>query len=82
MSPVVSSQNLSIFVNDATIYDTGNPPTSGAEIESLPSIDLSNAEPRQLFVVRASLAFNDIAMVPMPFLKNVTLDSQAFMRHE
>ena len=82
MSPVISSENLNVFVNDASIYDTGNPPTSGAEIETLPSVDLSNAEPRQLFVVRASLAFNDIAMVPMPFLKNVTLDSQAFMRHE
>lgn len=82
MAPVIAPENMSIFVNDASIYDTGSPPTSGSDIEDLPSVEVSDAEPRQMFVVRATLTYNDIAMVPMPFLKDVVLDAQAFMRHE
>lgn len=83
MAPVVDPSKLSVFVNDASIYDAGSaPPTSGAGIEGLPSVELSDAEPRQMFVIRARLNYNDIAIVPMPFLKNVVLNSQAFMHHE
>jgi len=83
MAPVVAAENVSVFVNDASIYDSGStPPSSGSEIEDLPPVELSEAEPRQMFVIRASLNYNDIAIVPMPFLKDVVLNSQAFMRHE
>jgi len=83
MAPVVDSSDVSVFVNDASIYDSGSaPPTSGAGIEALPSVELSDAEPRQMFVIRARLNYNDIAIVPIPFLKDVVLNSQAFMRHE
>jgi len=83
MAPVVDTSNVSVFVNDASIYDAGGaPPTSGAGIEALPTIELSNAEPRLMFVVRARVNYNDIAIVPVPFLQDVVLNSQAFMRHE
>lgn len=83
MAPVIPSSNLTVYVNDASVFDSnGTPPVGAAGIESLPSMEVSNAEARQMFVVRAKLSYNDIALVPMPFLKNVTLASQAFMRHE
>ena len=46
-----------------------------------------SAEPRQLFLVRAKVHYNDIAIVPnIPYLGNflddVVLEGQAFMRHE
>ena len=83
MAPVIAAENVSIFVNDASVFDGGGtPPNSGAAIEALPSIELTNAEPRQMFVVRARLNYNDIALVPMPFMDGVVLNSQAFMRHE
>lgn len=82
MSAVVPSESVSIFVKDASIFDDGTPPTTGAGVEAMPNVELSAAEPRQMFVIRASVAYNDIALVPMPFLENVVLDGQAFMRHE
>ena len=53
----------------------------------MPSIELNNAEPRQLFMVRARINYRDVAIVPnIPYLGNflddVTLEGQAFMRHE
>ena len=83
MAPVVDTSKLSVFVNDASVYDGGGTaPTSGDGIEALPTIEVANAEPRQMFVIRARLNYNDIAIVPVPFLKNVKLNAQAFMRHE
>ncbi len=83
MGSVVDPEKVTAFVNDASVYDSGStPPTSGSGIEALPDLELSDAEPRQMFVVRARLSYNDIAIVPMPFLSGVTLSGQAFMRHE
>ena len=83
MSPVIASDDVSVFVNDAGVFDSGgSTPTNGAAIESLPATELSDTKPRQMFVVRARLNYNDIALVPMPFMEGVVLNSQAFMRHE
>ncbi len=77
------TEPVSLFVRDASVFDSGStPPSSGSGIEALPSVELSDADPRQLFVVRATVPYNDIALVPMPFMSGVVLDGQAFMRHE
>ena len=47
-SPFLSTMPASTIPGSA-------PPTSGAGIEALPSVELSNAEPRQMFVIRAAL---------------------------
>ena len=74
---------INVYVKDASVFDSGDPtPTTDAELEALDDIEVADAEPRQMFMVRAKVAYNDIAMVPMPFLRNVVLDAQAFMRHE
>jgi hypothetical protein len=88
LSTVVSSGDVELFVKDASVYDEGGtPPSSGSEIESLPDIQLDEAEPRTLFVVRAKIQYEDIAILPnIPglgaFLDDVVLEGQAFMRHE
>jgi TadE-like protein len=79
---------VQVFVKDASAYDSGSSPGTDAEsIENLPGIQLSDAAPRQLFLVRAKIHYSDVAIVPnIPylgnFLDNVVLEGQAFMRHE
>jgi hypothetical protein len=79
---------VQVFVKDASVYDSGSSPGTGSEsIESLPGIQLSDAAPRQLFLVRAKIHYSDVAIVPhIPYLGNflddVVLEGQAFMRHE
>ena len=83
MTPVINPNNMTVFVNDASVFDSGgSPPADGAAVEALPATELADAEPRQMFVVRARLYYNDIALVPMPFMDGVELNSQSFMRHE
>jgi hypothetical protein len=88
LQTVVDADSVEVFVKDASPYDAGGtPPESGAELEALADIELANAEPRQLFLVRAKIEYQEIALVPnIPilgsFLDDVVLDGQAFMRHE
>jgi hypothetical protein len=79
---------VQVFVKDASAFDAGGSPgTDGQSIESMPGIELSDAAPRQLFLVRAKIHYGDVAIVPhIPYLGNylddVLLEGQAFMRHE
>ncbi len=82
LGSAVPPDALTTFVKDASSVDTGANPDTAAAVEALPNIELSEAESRQLFVVRASVPYNSIAIVPNPFLNSVTLDAQAFIRHE
>lgn len=74
---------VQVFVKNGQDFDDGGSvPESGEGFESKPDIELDGAEPRQLFFIRAKVDYNDIALVPMPFMDGVTLQGQAFMRHE
>jgi Flp pilus assembly protein TadG len=79
----VPTSKITIYVKNAATFDgSGTPPSTDSGLESLPDVSVSALSPRQMFMVRVKVAYNDIALVPMPFLKNKTLDAQAFMRHE
>lgn len=83
MGAAVATSKVTVYVKDASVFDTSStPPNADASLEAMTDIEVSTAQPRQMFMVRAKVRYNDIALVPMPFLKNMTLDAQAFMRHE
>jgi len=83
----VKPELVEVFVKDASVFDGAGGGTDSESLEALPNIELSNAAPRSMFVVRAKVNYNDIAIVPnIPFLGNfldeVVLQGQSFMRHE
>jgi hypothetical protein len=88
LGTLVDAGDVEVFIKNASPYDAGGtPPESGSELEALADIELGDAEPRQLFLVRAKVNYEDIAIVPnIPylgaFLDGVVLEGQAFMRHE
>ncbi|MGD9632323.1 MAG: TadE/TadG family type IV pilus assembly protein [Pirellulales bacterium] len=88
LGAAVDPSAISVYVKDASVFDSDTPPTTSASsLEALGNIELSDAAPRQLFLVRAKVHYNDVAIVPnIPylgnFLDNVVLQGQSFMRHE
>jgi Flp pilus assembly protein TadG len=83
LSAVLDTADLSVIVKDAGVFDTSGPyPNSAAGFNSLSDIELNDAEPRQCFLVRASVAYNDVALIPFSVLDGVQLSGQALMRHE
>jgi Flp pilus assembly protein TadG len=79
----VPTSKITIYIKDASVFDgSGTPPSTDSALEALSNCEVAALDPRQMFMVRAKVAYNDVSLVPMPFLKNLTLDAQAFMRHE
>lgn len=88
LGSAVNPSKVQVFVKNASAFDqSSSPGTSGTQLEAMPNIELGNAEARTLFMVRAKISYRDIAIVPnIPFLgsflDDVTIQGQAFTRHE
>jgi Flp pilus assembly protein TadG len=81
---VIDSQKITLLVKDASVYDGDGEdlPETSEDFAALDDLELTGAEPRQLFVVRAEVNYNDVCLIPLPFTSNLKLSAQAFMRHE
>jgi Flp pilus assembly protein TadG len=88
MGSACKASAVTVFVKDASTFDTsGTPPQTATALEAMPDIEVANAKPLQLYMVRAKVNYNQIAIVPnIPiigkFLDNVIIQGQAFTRHE
>ncbi len=84
LSPVVDSDYITILVKNAGAWDSESSdlPDSSDEFNDLDDIELEDAEPRQLFLVRATVNYNQISLLSLPYTQNLVLTGQAFMRHE
>jgi Flp pilus assembly protein TadG len=83
LQAAIDTSTLNVMVKNAGVWDSSStPPTSAEAINALPNIELSSADPAQLFLVRATINYSNVSLLSMPFLQNVTLSGQAFMRHE
>ena len=70
-----------VYVKDASVFDGASPPAT-INYQTLPNIELSNAERRQLYVVRVEVDYNDVALMPPFWAKDLKLYGQSVMRHE
>ncbi len=83
MSGGVNPAYVVVSVKSAKAYDNGTAfPTNGSDISALPDVELKNSETRDLFVVRATVNYNNVAILPVSWLAGKQLSAQAFMRHE
>lgn len=83
LSTAMNASLVDVQVKDLSSYDeTGEMPDTDQEYDALPSLELSDAEPRQMFLIRATVAYNDIALVPFSVMKGATLAGTAVTRHE
>ena len=82
LSASIDTTNVVVYVRDASTFDSAGVDPVSINYASLPSIELSDAEPRQLFVVRAEVPYEDVAIMPPFWITNITLSGQSVMRHE
>lgn len=83
MAAFLDTSLIQIQIKDASILESDDPlPDSESDFAALPDIELSDAEPRQMFLVRATLAYDQAAILNVPWLGSLTLSGYSFMRHE
>jgi Flp pilus assembly protein TadG len=79
----VNPIKVTILIKNGDEYEDGqNLPETVAEYAALPNIELSTAEPRQLFLVRATVKYNDIAIISLPFCNGLPISGESLTRHE
>lgn len=81
LRPAMNISRATIYIKNAGTFDTATTPTN-INYSALPAIELKDAEPRQLFLVRVEVPYRDVAIIPPFWIKNVTLKGQSVIRHE
>jgi Flp pilus assembly protein TadG len=71
-----------VLIKDASIFDTADLDASTVDYASLPNVELSTAERRQLFLVRVSVDYADVAILGPRWLGHLQVYGQAVMRRE
>ena len=83
MRGTVDPSIVEIQIKNLGTIDAGEDvPTTAMAYDELPNIELSEADSRQLFVVRAKVNFGDAAFLNFPGVDRIDLYGQAIMRHE
>ena len=71
-----------VLVKDGGVFDSTNFNPTTIDYSSLANKELSTADDDQMFIVRLSVPYNDVSLLPPFWIKNITLTGQAVMRHE
>lgn len=75
-------ENVRISVKDASVFDDANVDPATIDYDSLPSIELSSAESRALFIVRVEVPYHEIGIMGPRWIETLNLHGQAVMRKE
>lgn len=81
LGAALDTTQTTVLVKDASVFDQETLPEV-IEYDELPNIELQTAERRQLYVVRIEVDYNDVALMPPFWAKDVQLVGQSVMRHE
>jgi Flp pilus assembly protein TadG len=71
-----------VMVKDASVFDSAGVDASDVDYESLPNMEVKNADDSQLFLVRITVPYDRVALLPPFWAKQLNLVGQAVMRHE
>ena len=83
LSPVAVPDEVDLIVKDASMLDAGEAvPTSEEDCNNLADIELSSAEPRQPFLIRAQVRYGDVAFLILPGFADLQIAGRAVTRHE
>lgn len=81
LGAAMDTAQTTVLVKDASVFDEETLPET-IDYADLPNIELLTADRRQLYVVRIEVDYNDVALIPPFWAKDIQLVGQSVMRHE
>lgn len=82
LGEAIDTHSVTLMVKDGSAFDSSEVDPESIVVSDLPDIEVSNAEPRQLFIVRVEVPYDSVALLPPFWVQGVTLSAQAVVRHE
>ena len=78
----IPAAKATIIVKNGDAFEVSGMDASAINYSTLPDIELSTAERRQLFIVRITVPYSDIAILGPRWLGGLTVYGQSVMRKE
>ena len=82
MNAAFKSSRATVIIKDGSTFDSTSMNPKNINYDSLSNLELSTAKKQQMFIVRITVPYNNVALLPPFWVKNATLKAQAVMRHE
>lgn len=82
ISSAFRASNARIVVKDGSTFDTTSVDPKKINYDGLQDLELTSAQKQQMFIIRITVPYNSVALLPPFWIKNATLKAQAVMRHE
>lgn len=82
LSSTISPAQATARVLDGSCFDDPEFDFGTFQPDELPSIELTDLDRRSLFVVRVTVPYEQVALIPPFWVKGVVLTGQSVMRHE
>lgn len=78
----INPNKVTVLIRNASVFDQSSFNANSVNFASLPSIDLSNAEMGDCFVVQVQVPYDNVSLLPPFFVKGKTIIGRAATRHE
>jgi len=82
MASAFRHQHATILVKNAAVFDAAGVDPATINYAGLPNVEVDSLEAGQLFIVRIAVPYDQVAIMPPFWAKNITLSGQSVMRHE
>ena len=82
VSSAIPNTSTTILVKNGDAFDVTGVNASTINYSTLPNIELSTAARRQLFIVRVSVPYSNVAILGPKWLSGLTVYGQCVMRKE
>lgn len=82
VSSAIPGSIATILVKNGEAFDVTGVNASAINYSALPNIELSTAKRRQLFIVRVTVPYSDVAILGPKWLGGLTVYGQCVMRKE
>ena len=76
------SSKATVIVKDAATYESTGTNPANVNVTNLPNIELNTTDTRHLFIVRVTVPYDQMAIMPPFWAKGLTLRGDSVMRHE
>jgi len=78
----INSSKATVIVRDASVFDDSQVDAKSVDFTALPSIDLTQADSGDPFVVQVSVPYDTVALLPPFWVQDHIVTGRAVMRHE
>lgn len=78
----IDLEHVTVMIKDGSIFEDPDTDPSTVDYSSLPDLELADAEPRQLFIVRVSVPYSEVGIMGPRWVTALTVRGQSVQRKE